>query len=110
MSGGRGRYRCRNTQHFVRDYPLPRELGRPLVQGWVFAITVLMAASTSEVIQGIFYISNIPARVLIDPGATHSFVSPRFASRIGMESRVLERVLVISTPTNGAFIRLCELQ
>ncbi|XP_021889294.1 uncharacterized protein LOC110808197 [Carica papaya] len=102
MSGGRGCYRCGNTQHFVWDYPLPREPGRPLVQGRMFAMTVPEAATTSEVIQGILYISNIPTRVLVDPSATHLFVSLRFASRIGREPWVLDWVLLIATPTNGA--------
>lgn len=73
MDGSWGCHWCGSTQHFVRDCSLPREPSRSMVQGRVFAITAPEAATTPEVIQEILYISDIPARVLVDLGATHSF-------------------------------------
>lgn len=73
-----------------------------MVQGRVFAMTIQDAEATPDVIQGTFYISNFPTRVLIDPGATHLFISHMFTSKLKVESVVLDRMLMVSTPISGA--------
>lgn len=86
----------------MRDYSLPREPSRPLVQVRVFTLTAQDVEATPEVIQGTLYISGFSARVLIDPKATHSFISHMFASRLEVKPIVLDYMLTMSTPTSGA--------
>lgn len=38
---------------------------------------------------------------MIDPGAIHSFTSYMFASRLEVESVMLDYMLIVSTPTSG---------
>lgn len=45
-------------------------------------------------------ISGMIANVLIDPGSTHSFVSPAFISMLGCHPKLLDYVLVVSAPTS----------
>ena len=42
------------------------------------------------------------ARVLIDPGATHSFISREYVARVGMTPVPSECGLEIATPTGGS--------
>ena len=49
--------------------------GRPRTAARVYAMTQQQAQATPEVVTGILPISNADARVLIDLGATHSFVA-----------------------------------
>ena len=41
--------------------------------------------------------------MLLDPGATHSFVSPSFALRLGVQPARLKTPLSVTTPLNDAF-------
>ncbi|XP_050935188.1 uncharacterized protein LOC127143928 [Cucumis melo] len=50
-------------------------VGRPRQQGKVYAMTQQEAEDAPDVITGTILICDVPARVLIDSGATHSFVS-----------------------------------
>src|SRR5262249_25278908 len=47
---------------------------------------------------GIIHIQNEQAKVLFDPGATYSFMSPTFAKKLNKSSQTIECPLVISTP------------
>ncbi|KAJ9189955.1 hypothetical protein P3X46_001199, partial [Hevea brasiliensis] len=49
-------------------------------------------------VAGILLVCSYEARVLIDPGATHSFVSPVFAMRLGRNPTTLECPLLVATP------------
>ena len=48
---------------------------------------------------GTFSIFGDDARVLIDPGATHSFISREYVARVGMTPVPLEYGLEIAMPT-----------
>ncbi len=50
---------------------------------------------------GIFLVCSYEAHVLIDPGATHSFVSPVFAMRFGRNPTTLECSLSVATPLSN---------
>lgn len=43
-------------------------------------------------------------RILFDPGTTHSFISPCFASRLGKDRVMREEQLVVSTPLRDVFV------
>ncbi|WRX28306.1 hypothetical protein QQP08_020793 [Theobroma cacao] len=52
-------------------------------QARMFALTQQEAQTSNAVVSSILSVCNMNARVLFDPGATHSFISPCFASRLG---------------------------
>ncbi|KAL0549531.1 hypothetical protein IC582_014016 [Cucumis melo] len=62
-------------------------VGRPRQQGKVYAMTQQEAEDASDVITGTILICNVPADVLFDPGAMHSFVSSIFLTKL---NRMLE--------------------
>ncbi|MBC1496232.1 hypothetical protein HCI94_13525, partial [Listeria welshimeri] len=61
------------------------------------------AQNAPDVVLGTFPVNSIPATVLFDSGATHSFLSKSFASNHGMEVISLGRPLLVNTPGNQVF-------
>ncbi|KAA0059539.1 Retroviral aspartyl protease [Cucumis melo var. makuwa] len=57
-------------------------VGRPRQQGKVYAMTQQEAEDAPDVITGTILICNLPADVLFDPGATQSFVSSIFLTKL----------------------------
>ncbi|GFZ17988.1 hypothetical protein Acr_26g0012570 [Actinidia rufa] len=55
----------------------------------------------TSVVRGIFLVFNSWARVLIDTGASHSFIASSFALTLGLEVEVLDSVLMLDTPVGG---------
>ncbi|KAL0540342.1 hypothetical protein IC582_024578 [Cucumis melo] len=62
-------------------------VGRPRQLGKVYAVTQQEVEDAPDVITGTILICNVPADVLFDPGATHSFVSSIFLTKL---NRMLE--------------------
>src|ERR1041385_9196421 len=56
------------------------------------------AQKTSEIVLGRLLVCSVPATVLIDSGATHSFISQSFATMIDLPRDHLPRVLSVVTP------------
>ncbi|KAA0042469.1 Transposon Ty3-I Gag-Pol polyprotein [Cucumis melo var. makuwa] len=73
-------------------------VGRPRQQGKVYAMTEQEAEDAPDVITGTILICNVPTDVLFDPGATHSFVSSIFLTKMNMMLEPLFEGLVIYTP------------
>lgn len=73
----------------------------PIAQGRVFHLDKSSAITTLTVIQGTFSIYNSTAHILIDTGATNSFVSSKFAKNLEIKPETLCQVLVIETPPKG---------
>ena len=73
--------------------------GRPPARGRVYAMTRHEAQVTPDVVTGILSIFGDDARVLIDPGNTHSFISRGYVARVGMTPVPLGCGLEIATPT-----------
>ena len=67
----------------------------------VYAIDRSEIGSNAEVVEGTLSISGKPAKVLLDPGSTHSFIRPAFVRKLGLESEILPYVVEVSTPTGG---------
>ncbi|XP_050227663.1 uncharacterized protein LOC126677201 [Mercurialis annua] len=67
-------------------------------QARVFALNPQEAQASNAVVQGIFTIASMDALVLFDPGATHSFVSPSFAIKMGKQPAYLQNPLSVATP------------
>ncbi|WRX07829.1 Reverse transcriptase domain - like 4 [Theobroma cacao] len=55
-------------------------------------------------------VCDMNARVLFDSGATHSFISPCFASRLGRDRVRREEQLVVSTPLKEIFMTEWEYE
>ncbi|XP_071939921.1 uncharacterized protein [Coffea arabica] len=72
--------------------------GRPTVPARVYAIGDQPVPDSSEVVEGTLPIFHRLAKVLIDPGATHSFVNPSFMSGIDVQPVRLPFDLEVRTP------------
>ena len=57
------------------------------------------AQATPDVVTGTLSIFGDDARVLIDPGATHYFISCKYVARVGMTPVPLGYGMEITTPT-----------
>ena len=84
-------------------------------QAWVFAMTRQEAATAPNVITGTILLYDTTVYVLIDPGSTHSFISPATASHLHHSPGVLGKDLVVSTPLGECVIvrtvyRDCAIQ
>ena len=52
----------------------------------------------NDVVVGTLHVCSFEAYVLFDPGSTHSYVSPYFASRFGKQPSMLNHLFWVSTP------------
>ncbi|XP_073057212.1 uncharacterized protein [Primulina eburnea] len=66
----------------------------------VYAITQEEADNTNEVVSCTVLLNEIPAYTLFDCGATHSFVSRRFAMKLKLEHEILSEPLRVTTPAS----------
>ena len=81
--------------------PRPGAVGRG--QARVFAFQQRdLEEDGNEVIAGTVFICSVDARVLFDSGATHSFVAPHLASRLGRQEDSLEIPLLVATPMGSS--------
>ncbi|KAJ4961262.1 hypothetical protein NE237_021172 [Protea cynaroides] len=64
----------------------------------VYAITTEEAAASPDVVTGIINVAGLPARVLFDFGATHSFVSISFGKRMELPIKQLNPSLIVRSP------------
>ena len=100
-----GRTRSATTQASVQQ---------PRAQGRINAITPQEARASNAVVEGTVCVSKNIARVLFDPGATHSFISSSFASMINKNPEPMSYHLVVSTPvgasvTTNEYYKECEI-
>ncbi|RVW67712.1 Retrovirus-related Pol polyprotein from transposon 17.6 [Vitis vinifera] len=122
--GGRPCYReteacfgCGKQGHLIRDCPENRKFitgkpkeenkedkQKPKAQGRVFAMTHRDAQATSDVVTGTLRIHTLFARVLIDPGSTHSFVSVSFAGLLGLPVVSMDFDLIVATPVGDSVV------
>ncbi|RVW79670.1 Transposon Ty3-I Gag-Pol polyprotein [Vitis vinifera] len=62
------------------------------------------AQATSDVVTGTLRIHTLFARVLIDPGSTHSFVSVSFAGLLGLPVVSMDFDLIVATPVGDSVV------
>ncbi|TYK29162.1 DNA/RNA polymerases superfamily protein [Cucumis melo var. makuwa] len=89
-------------------------VGRPGQQGKVYAMTQQEAEDAPDVITGTILICDVHARVLLDSGATHSFISSMFLTKLNRMLEPLSEELVICTPVGDVLLvsevlRDCEV-
>ena len=89
-----------NTQtgHTLSGSFSTEQQSAPAARGRVYAMTSHEAQATPDVVTGTLYIFGNNARVLIDPGATQSFISCEYVARVGMTPVPLGCGLEIATP------------
>ncbi|XP_027171653.1 uncharacterized protein LOC113771250 [Coffea eugenioides] len=109
---------CGSTEHQIANCPmLPREArvttqsskansGQSKVEGKnpkvptrVYSLEPHQVPDSLEVAEGTIPVFHRLARILIDPGATHSFVNPEFRCGIEIQPVSLPYDLEVSTPT-----------
>ncbi|XP_027171655.1 uncharacterized protein LOC113771252 [Coffea eugenioides] len=97
---------CPKLQEEVTPNARPATSGgsRPKVPARVYAIDDQPVPDSSEVVESTLPIFHRLARVLIDPGATHSFVNPTFMSGIDVKPVRLPFDLEVRTPMGNKSI------
>ena len=100
-SGSRG-----GTAKSVRRGPAttPATPQESRTQARVFAMTQRDAQATPNVVTGMLVVANRQANVLIDPSATHSFVSSTFGVHLGRPCVKLNQPLLVSTPVGDVVL------
>ncbi|VVA37377.1 PREDICTED: zf-CCHC domain-containing /RVP_2, partial [Prunus dulcis] len=76
---------------------------RARATGRVYHMSQQQAQASPDVVTGTLSVFGTPARILIDPGATHSFVTPSFAHNADVKLSALRDELAISVPTGEIF-------
>ncbi|XP_024163763.1 uncharacterized protein LOC112170661 [Rosa chinensis] len=76
--------------------------GRPVTHARLHAMTQQEGRDSPKVIVGTLFIFHQPALTLIDPGATHSFMSSRFACFANVPSSLLIGEWYVSLPAGRA--------
>ena len=77
----------------------------PRQQARVFALTEEQAQDEpDDVVAGNFFISSYPAYVLIDTGASHTFISERFALMHSLPIESLSTVVSVTSPLGTCLI------
>ena len=80
--------------------PLPRgQPGIPRTQARIYAVTQQDVETAPDVVTGIISLFDLNSQVLIDPGATHSFISIEFTARLKMALDPSYCNMIISLPT-----------
>ncbi|XP_052172216.1 uncharacterized protein LOC127788145 [Diospyros lotus] len=99
-------FNCQQIGHFVRDCPKSWQTSQPhglsgntkVQQGRVFHLTRQDAAEDPAVIEGTMSTSGIPMHVLIDSGASHSFISLACTEVLEEKSENLNYRMIVATP------------
>nr|ABA99151.1 retrotransposon protein, putative, Ty3-gypsy subclass [Oryza sativa Japonica Group] len=94
-------FNCNKPGHTVGKCPKPRRAGPKFVQAHVNHASAEEAQSAPEVILGTFPVNSTPAVILFDSGATHSFISKRFAGAHGLSLVKLKIPMRVHTPGGG---------
>ena len=92
MRGGRGRGKGRGSGAPTHTSGGPAR---------VFALSQQDAQASNIVVVGTITINSHKAHVLFDSGSTHSYISPKFASRLNVMHEKLREPLVVSIPSGG---------
>ncbi|XP_073317265.1 uncharacterized protein [Primulina huaijiensis] len=104
-------FKCGKLGHRIADCPENQEKGvKPNTENHkprenkpnarVFAITQEEVDNANDVVADTILINKMPIYVLFDCGATHSFVSKRFAKKLKLEGETLSEPLRVATPAS----------
>ena len=79
-----------------------------MTQGRVYAITPQTEPVDQSVIQGMFFLSRLWAKILFDSCASHSFVDISSVDVLGLEVETLDESLYVSSPL-GTTVRIDQI-
>ena len=101
--GQKGHYATKCTQRRLPPPPPIRPPSNAMVrhnpkQARVNLVNTAQAEESSDVIMGTLSVNSIPAKVLFDSGASHSFISRPFASKHELVFQELPRPLSVVSP------------
>jgi hypothetical protein len=72
-------------------------------------VTAEDAAEAPDVVLGTFLVNSVPAKVLFDSGASHSFITERFVSKGGLTASQMTRNMIVQIPGSQVRAHLtCE--
>ncbi|XP_073137715.1 uncharacterized protein [Henckelia pumila] len=111
MAGTGVCFLCKKPGHYRKDCPQSKEL----VRGRVFAMTHDQVDPNTTIVTGMINVSSNPAHILIDIGATHSFISVDFVNKSGLVPDKSISGFSISLPSgeelsSDLIIRGCSVQ
>ncbi|XP_073133868.1 uncharacterized protein [Henckelia pumila] len=111
MLGTNTCFLCKRPGHFAKDCPQSKEP----VKGRVFAMTHDQVDPDSAIVSGMIRISDLPAFVLIDTGATHSFMSVSFMMKLRVLPDESISEFCVSLPSgeelkSSSVVRNCKVQ
>ncbi|XP_050876686.1 uncharacterized protein LOC127080409 [Lathyrus oleraceus] len=92
-------YNCGEPRHISTNFPKPK---KALTGEKVFTLKGTQTSSDDRLIRGIFYINNTSLIVIIDTGATHSFIVVDCVKRLGLVVSSMSGEMVIETPAKGS--------
>jgi hypothetical protein len=103
-----GCFNCGELGHYAsicpqRNMPTPQRDNRGqqnYMHGRVNHVTAEEAQGDKDVVLGTFLINSVPATVLFDSGALHSFITERFVTKHDVPKSSMKTHLLISSP-NG---------
>nr|ABA96440.2 retrotransposon protein, putative, Ty3-gypsy subclass [Oryza sativa Japonica Group] len=95
-------FNCGELGHFADKCPKPRRAGPRFIQARVNHASAEEAQATPEVVLGTFPVNSIPATILFDSGATHSFISKKFVGMHGLRKEELSTPMRVHTPGNSS--------
>lgn len=90
---------CGEAEHISTKCTKPK---KEKVGGKVFALNVEEVQEPDNLIRGMCFNNSTPLIVIIDTGATHSFISLSCAERLNIVMTPMLRWMVIDTPTNSS--------
>ncbi|XP_073138561.1 uncharacterized protein [Henckelia pumila] len=100
-----------NPRHFAKDCPQSKDP----IRGRVFAMTHDQVDPDSAIVTGMIRIAGLPAFMLIDSGATHSFISVNFMMKLGVLPDESISKFCVSLPSgeeleSSSVVRNCKVQ
>ncbi len=95
-------FNCGEHGHFADKCPKPRRAGPRFAQARVNHASAEEAQAAPEVVLGTFSVNSVPAIVLFDSGATHSFISKKFVGIHGLRKEELSTPMRVHTPGNSS--------
>ncbi|XP_073132168.1 uncharacterized protein [Henckelia pumila] len=111
MLGTNTCFLCKRPGHFAKECPQSKEP----VKGRVFAMTHDQVDPDSAIVSGMIRIADLPAFVLIDTGATHSFMSVSFMMKLRVLPDESISKFCVSLPSgeelkSSNVVRNCKVQ
>ncbi|XP_073358028.1 uncharacterized protein [Aegilops tauschii subsp. strangulata] len=94
-------FRCKAMGHYATDCPGAKNSGsskpNPFQKGHVNHVNVEEVYNEPDAVIGKFLINSVPAVVLFDTGASHSFISRVFVDKHGLPTKTLSMPIRVSS-------------